>query len=294
MAIGRRQILLPIASLAVASVLAAAGWRSAHSSPGPGGGYRDFTIETSGRTAAVVLHALDRGGFCDAAAFGAVSIHPVLTDAPNDTAANPASGLPYPRATVDFLIDSGDGIITGASGGGVIAGSRSAVGVPTYSTLRNASSTSPIRSFPPLVDGVVDECQAWVTVTGAPGATLNLLVILHDDLGDLAFDRVVRIPSAADLTLAYRWTLVTWPGADGVSPRAALSDTGLASGGDDVLDRVTAVYGWDFAAGRWTAFFPSDAQQPGASDLAVLRRGQAYWVAIAGPVPVVWRVVGSP
>jgi hypothetical protein len=144
------------------------------------------------------------------------------------------------------------------------------------------------------VDGIADECQAWVTVTGAPGTTLNLLVIVHDDLGDIGFDRVIRFTSGTELNLTYRWSLVTWPGPDGVSPREALSGTGLASGGDNVLDRVTAIYGWNPAAGGWTAFFPSGAIQPGANDLATLHRGQAYWVAITGPGPVLWRVAGAP
>src|SRR5690349_7163040 len=73
--------------------------------------------QESTRISYVVFHAVDRDGFCDAAAFGAVSLHPVLTDAPNDTMVNGTTGLPNPRATLDVVIDSGEGIITETSDG---------------------------------------------------------------------------------------------------------------------------------------------------------------------------------
>jgi len=290
-------LLLSLAAFGLVCLLAT-GQAVTHAWPGGNagfnGGYSEVTVDAGGRTATVVLHVLDRGGFCDAAAFGAVSLHPALTDAPNDTIFNPATGLPSPRETVDFLIDSGDGTITGASGGTLAPGAHSALGVPTYSTYDNTLASVPIRSFPPLVKGTPDECQAWVTVTGAPGTSVDLLVIVHDDLGDIGFDRVIRFTSGTDLNLTFRWSLVTWPGANGVSMQEALSGTGPAGGGDNVLDQVTAVYSWDPAAGGWKAFFPSGATLPGINDLATLHHGQAYWVAINGPGPVTWRVAGAP
>ena len=90
----------------------------------------------------VVFHALDRDGFCNPPA-GAVSRHPVL-------------GIP-----VDFVIEAGDGVIIQSSGGAASFG-RSATGVTAFSTAVNAVSASPIRSFAPLVQGITDECQAWI------------------------------------------------------------------------------------------------------------------------------------
>ena len=285
---------LLFAALCSVSLVALAGRATSVANAGSAGGYTEVAVQTGERTATVLLHALDRDGYCDAAAFGAVSLHPVLTDAPNDTIFNPATGVAGPRETVDFFIDSGDGILTAVSDGAVAPGGRSAIGVRTYSTYDNVALGSPIREYPPLVDGLADECQAWVTVSAAAGTTVNVLVIVHDDLGDIGFDRVIRFSSGANLNLTHRWTLVTWPGPDGVSPRDALSGTGPASGGDNIVDRVTAIYGWDPAPGSWRAFFPSAATGAGANDLAMLRQGQAYWVALAGPDSIGWHVAGAP
>ena len=103
----------------------------------------------------VVFHALDRDGFCNPPA-GAVSLHPVL-------------GIP-----VDFVIEAGDGVIIQNSGGAASFG-RSATGVTAFSTAVNAVSASPIRSFAPLVQGITDECQAWIKVRRAsPGRYASL------------------------------------------------------------------------------------------------------------------------
>lgn len=72
------------------------------------------------------------------------------------------------------------------------------------------------------------------------------------------------------------------------SPAAALNGAGGAAG---ITSQVTAMYGWDATTQTWQAFFPSGAGVPGANNLAALRAGAAYWVAIAGPGPVLWTIV---
>jgi hypothetical protein len=66
------------------------------------GGYKDVRIHDdpagNDQFKFLVFHALDRDGFCDAADFGAVSLHPVLSGAAND------SWLGNPPETVDFLM----------------------------------------------------------------------------------------------------------------------------------------------------------------------------------------------
>ena len=277
-----------VAALAVA-VGALAGAGSAPVARAVAGGYNDVTIEEQGaKFAYVVFHALDRDGFCDAAAFGGVSLHPVLTDAPNDTMYNPATGQPNPRETVDFMIDSGDGIIVASSAGAAGGGVRAAIGVPTFSTYDNALAGSPVKAFAPRAAGAPDECQAWVKVASASSAPVNVLVTAHDDAGDLGFDRVISFAQTAVQTLSPGWTLVTWAGADGISPGDALSASGPAAGGDNILARVTAVYAWD--QGTWSAFFPAGAGVAGANDLHALKQGQAYWIAISGTTPIQWHV----
>lgn len=230
----------------------------------------------------VVFHALDRDGFCDVGLVpGAVSLHPVL-------------GLP-----VDFIIESGDGaIIETSNGGGIPANPRAVEGVVTFSTGRNAMATSPIKDFPPAMPGVEDECQAWIKVHQSIPGPLRILVVLHGQEGDLIWVADLGAPpgspggpgTGGTVSLVYRWTLITWTGADGVPVGHALAGSGLAAGGTNVTADVSALYGWNAAEQDFDAYFPSGVDVPGANDLAVLRTGQAYWVAIKGPGPVSWTI----
>ena len=257
------------------------------------GGYQSVRVERleggASRVSYVVFRALDRDGFCDAAAFGAVSLHPVLTDAPNDTLVNGVTGLPNPRATLDVYIDAGDGVIT-ETNTGPVAAVRSVSGLRTFSTYANARLGSPVIAFPPLREGAADECQAWVKVVSASDGPANVLVLFHDDSGDIGFDRLINAPRTTTLTLNPRWSLASWPGKDGLPVAAALAATGAAAGGTDVTSAVSAVYAWDGATATWLAYFPGAANVPGANTLSKLEAGRPYWVAISGASPVAWTI----
>ena len=82
-------------------------------SPGRGAATRTSPIEPgeTDQFKYIVFHAMDRDGFCSPLTTGAVLLHPVLSGAANDT----FNG--GPAETVDFLIDSGEGIIIGSSNG---------------------------------------------------------------------------------------------------------------------------------------------------------------------------------
>lgn len=230
----------------------------------------DFVVENldGNQFIYVVFHALDRDGFCSPPP-GAVSVHPVL-------------GLP-----VDFVIEAGDGVIIESSGGSTPFG-RTANDVPTFSTAVNAASSTPIRSFAPLIDGLKDECQAWIKVSQSiPGPLRVLVTVPADGGGDLAFIADLARPGTTDLTLNFRWSLITWTGADGLTPAAALSGT---TAGDDITQKVSVIYGWDAAAQGWQAYFPAGEGIPGANNLSKLETGSAYWVAIHGPASVTWPV----
>lgn len=214
----------------------------------------------------VVFHALDRGGFCQPPA-GAVSLHPVI-DMP-----------------VDFIIEAGEGIIIETSSGGLAPG-RQALGVRTFSTAVNAASGSPVRSFPPLRDGVTDECQAWVRISQSIPGPLRVLVLAPGDGGgQVGWVAEAGRETAVTVPLQFRWTLVTWSGPSTPAAQALQGVQGA---------QVTAVYGWDAAAQAWLAYFPAGAGVPGANTLATLEPGQAYWVAIAGPAGGSWRMPASP
>jgi hypothetical protein len=249
-------------------------------------GYKDVTVE-AGETPQfkyIVFHALDRDGFCYVPA-GATSLHPVLTSNVNNEFNGNVS------ETVDFLIDAGQGIIVDRSGGALNNdGNRQfATGVETFSTAVNTV----LKEFPVsalAAAGATDECQAWVKVSNNLLGIVIFLVIAHDDEGDIGFDRVVDLQNTATFTLTFRWSLVTWTGADNIPVADALHGTGANDAGNDIFDEVTAVYGWDAAAQDWLGFFPAGVSVPGANDLASLDNGAAYWIAIEGPGNVTWTI----
>src|SRR5262249_45197374 len=236
--------------------------------------------------------ALDRDGFCwvDPLGQGVVSLHPVLTSAINDKFPTGSALLGNtPAETVDFLIDSGEGIIIDgqlrpATGTVIGLGSTATFAtMQTFSTLKNDPSITGIKEFPnsPLAaSGATDECQAWVKVSNSLLGMLNVLVIAHDDIashpkaseGNIEFDKIIDLQNTATFTLNFRWTLITWTGADNIPVSDALGGTGANDAGNDISDQVTAFYGWDAAAQNWLGYFPTGVSVPGANNLTALKQ----------------------
>ncbi|MFN8616983.1 MAG: hypothetical protein U0837_07775 [Dehalococcoidia bacterium] len=281
------------------------------------GGYKDVTVE-NGETDQykyIVFHAMDRDGFCSSLATGAVLLHSVLASSAlgmddADTAftiANMTGSAPSnarhnddPVENVDFLIDSGEGIIIGQSGGGVINdGKQFATDVPTFSVYENDPATTGIKEFPLsslAASGQTDECQAWIKVSNSLLGILNVLAIANDDEGNIGFDKIIDLTNTTSYTLNFRWSLITWAGADSISVSDAIKGTGTSGknpGGNDISASVTAIYGWDAAAQQWLGYFPSGVNVPGANDLTALKTGQAYWIAITGPSSVTWTIASN-
>jgi len=263
------------------------------------GGYKDVTVE-DGETDQykyVVFHGMDRDGFCSIPT-GAVSLHSVLSSVDDDYALNVGSTTRHngdPVEAIDFLIDSGEGIIVDTSAGattGVNDGKQFATGVPTFSLALNST----IKEFPlsPLAaEGQTDECQAWIKVSNSLLGVVNVLAIAHDDEGNIGFDNVIDLANTTSFTLNFRWSLITWAGADDIAVMDALKGTGTSGknpGGNDISSSVTAIYGWNAATQEWLAFFPSGVNVPGANDLVSLNAGDAYWIAITGPSSVTWTI----
>ena len=122
---------------------------------------------------------------------------------------------------------------------------------------------------------------------------MNVLTVAHDDEGNIGFDNVIDLTNTTTYTLAFRWSLITWAGADGISPTDALKAAGKNTGGTAIYDKVTAMYGWNQTSQTWLGFFPSGVGVPGANDLTSLVLGNAYWIAITGPDSVTWTVVSN-
>jgi hypothetical protein len=214
-----------------------------------------------------------------------ILLHPVLSSLDDDqTILDLPLGID-PVESVDFIIDAGEGIIIGSSGGTIDPTKRFATGVPTFSTAVNTT----LKEFAPL-NGGSDECQAWIRVSNSLLGILDVLVTAHDDEGDIVTDVIVDFSDTFDYTLSFRWSLITWVGPDNIPVADALAGTGANEEGNDISAQVTAVYGWDQAAQQWLGYFPTGVDVPGANDLTALQMGDAYWIAIVGPGSVTWTV----
>jgi len=281
------------------------------------GGYKDVTVE-NGETDQykyIVFHGMDRDGFCSSLGTGAVLLHSVLSGKPDlapwesqigmddDDTDFSSLGARYngdPDENVDFLIDSGEGIIIGQSGYGAINdGKQFATDVPTFSLAENNPAATGIKEFPLsslAASGQTDECQAWIKVSNSLLGILNVLAIANDDEGNIGFDKIIDLTNTTSYTLNFRWSLVTWAGADSISVNDAIKGTGTSGknpGGNDISASVTAIYGWDASAQQWLGFFPTGVNVPGANDLTTLQTGQAYWIAITGPSSVTWTIASN-
>src|SRR5207237_700514 len=116
-----------------------------------------------------------------------------------------------------------------------------------------------IKEFPnsPLAaSGATDECQAWVKVSNSPPGDAERAGDRprRHLAGPEGVGRQHRVrqdhrpPEQATFTLSFRWTLITWTGADNIPVSDAIGGTGANDPGNDISDQVTAVYGWDAAA----------------------------------------------
>jgi hypothetical protein len=240
------------------------------------GGYKEITVE-DGETEQfkyIVIHILDRDAACQGlvTTTGRVSLHPVLGE------------------TIEWLIDSDEGgRFVDAAANKSIAVTNEDADTTTYTTALTETQLGH-KKFPTLHDSAV-ECQSWVRVSNSLLGRTNVFVIANDPEGDIGFDVILDFTDTITYTLNFRWSLITWAGADGISPSDALSGTGANAGGTNILSEVTAVYGWQQASQTWLSFFPDGVGIPGVNDLTALQEGDAYWIAIRGPNSITWTVV---
>lgn len=144
---------------------------------------------------------------------------------------------------------------------------------------------------------------SWLVLPVGSDDGDNVITITLTDGGqgdaDGVANGVVSDPGGPAVISTYRyrlqprWTLLSWWGVEGISPADALRGTGLNAGGNNVAQSVSALYWWNAARQEWKRYFPGQESIPGLNDLTELRRGQAYWVSVAGSTAVTWDVVGS-
>jgi len=136
-----------------------------------------------------------------------------------------------------------------------------------------------------------------ITVVSPPNVTGTVDVLVTTSLGTSTASVNTKFTYTASTsqgyTLSFRWNLITWAGLDNMSVFNALEgrETPDNPATTSITARVSAVFWWDISVTNWRAYFPSGAGIPGANDLTVMRRGNAYWVAIKGSGTVSWNIV---
>ena len=138
-----------------------------------------------------------------------------------------------------------------------------------------AQSGASVAIDPPDADGEADGHQVSLE-------DLSEVTVISPDESRTRVYRVTFDMPAPEVELTPPWTLVEWPGPDGIAVSNALRASGLS-------DAVIIVYHWDEATAAWLAFFPGLGDVPGLNNLNTLETGQTYWVAVSEPVT--WSVV---
>ncbi len=87
---------------------------------------------------------------------------------------------------------------------------------------------------------------------------------------------------------------IPWPGLEGISIADALRGVGDPAA-NDIFDKVTHVFTWDWDAEAWRIYVTSPRAQavPGLRTLATLRLGAEYWVNVTEPVTWIVATGGS-
>jgi uncharacterized repeat protein (TIGR01451 family) len=158
-------------------------------------GFKTFTVETTDPAGnplptfrrAIVLHLLDRDGFCD----NSPSLHPVLGE------------------RVDWLIDSGEGVFIDGEEDFEVG----LLGLSATTYTFDASSHDPDRTYPTLDP---NECQTWVIVQNSLQSETNVFFIADDPEGPVGFDVIlfgdadIEVTKTADVEEAHVGDTITY------------------------------------------------------------------------------------
>ncbi len=245
-----------------------------------GSGFTNVTSVTFGGVAATVFDASDPNSLTVIAPphiAGSVSvivttIYGTSVDTAADNYLYTGSILPVVSSVSPNTGKPGDLVIIGGSGftgaTGVTFGGVSA----TFTVL----SDTQVRATVPT-GAVVGQVDIRVVNSAGTSATSS---------GDLFTNQGTT--TTFTYTLYFRWTPIEWKGAEGMSIQTAL--TGSASGTNNVLSSVTAVWYFDPATQTFKGWFPSGVGIPGAVDITTFHHGGVYWLAISAPGSLSWTI----
>lgn len=245
-----------------------------------GSGFTNVTSVTFGGIAATVFDASDPNSLTVIAPphiAGSVSvivttIYGTSLDTAADNYLYTGTILPVVSSVSPNTGKPGDLIIVGGSGftgaTGVTFGGASA----TFTIL----SDTQIRATVPTGATVG---QVDIRVINATGTSATSSADLFTNQGTT---------TTFTYTLYFRWTPIEWKGAEGMSIQTALS--GSASGANNILSSVTAVWYFDPAVQSFKGWFPSGVGIPGAVDITTFHHGGVYWIAISGPGSLSWTI----
>ena len=117
------------------------------------------------------------------------------------------------------------------------------------------------------------------------GIEMVAVTVTSEDGSRIRVYRVFIETTWFELALDPPWTLLVWPGRDGVGVAEALAAGGLA--GADL-----AIYHWDAGLGTWLSHSLGTGNTPGGNTLETFESGRFYCVATSRPVNL--RVPAAP
>ncbi|MCY3694038.1 MAG: cadherin-like beta sandwich domain-containing protein [Chloroflexi bacterium] len=120
---------------------------------------------------------------------------------------------------------------------------------------------------------------------GLAGTEVVTITVTSEDGSRIRVYRVIVESSWLELALGPPWTLLVWPGRDGMGVVDALAAGGLAG-------TELTIHHWDEGLGTWLSHSSGSGNTPGRNTLEALESGRIYWVATSKPVSL--RVPAAP
>lgn len=155
-------------------------------------------------------------------------------------------------------------------------------------------ATSVLFGTTAVTPTTVTDTSITVTAPANVSGTVNVFVVTPSGTStEVSAGQFTFTAGTITYTLAFRWSLIVWNGADNVSIAATLKglETPDNPATNDISGQVTAIFRWNATAQKWEGYFPGSENIPGANDFTVFNRGTAYWIAIKGPSSITWTVL---
>ncbi|MBI2764948.1 MAG: IPT/TIG domain-containing protein [Chloroflexi bacterium] len=247
-----------------------------------GFGFNGATSVTFGGTAATNLVVVsDTTITVTSPAHTSGTVDVIVTATAGTSAVNAGAKFVYTGTAVTGVSPNSGPIAGGTAvtitGGGFTGATSVTFGGVAATNLVVVNDTSITVTSPAHASGVVD------VVVVSPSGTSPVVTA----------DKFTYTGGTVSYTLSFRWSIIVWRGADGISAKVAI--TGLESPDDPATNNVsaiiTAIDRWNGTAQKWEAYFPGSDNVPGANDFTVLNNGTAYFIAVT--TATTWTAAGS-